>query len=88
MPWLFQIRTKKHVNNIAGMMTFLSHQEGRSKLCPSCQMCEENCQHVARCPEEGHTLAFKQSAKDMERWLKSNNTHPDIQNLLIRYLHW
>ncbi len=68
-------------------MIFLSQQDSRSKLCPSCQMCEETCQHIARCPEEGRTLAFEQSANDVESWLKSNNTHPDIQNLLLRYLH-
>jgi hypothetical protein len=84
---LFQIWAAKHVNNIAGTMTFLSHQDGRSKLCPSCQMCEETCQHVAQCPEEGRTLTFKQSSNNMERWLKSNNTHPDIQNLLLQKFH-
>jgi hypothetical protein len=67
-------------------MTFLSHQDSRCKLCPSYQMCEETCQHITRCPEEGRNLAFKQSANNMERWLRSNNTHPDIQNLLLRYL--
>ncbi len=84
---VFQIWATKHVNNIAGTMMFLSHQDGRSKLCPSCQMCEETYQHIARCPEYGPTLAFEQSANNMERWLKSNNTHPDIQNLLLRFLH-
>jgi hypothetical protein len=73
---LFQIWAAKHVNNIAGMMAFLSHQDGRSKLCLS----------VAQCPEEGCTLALEQSAKKMERWLKSNNTHLDIHNLLLWYL--
>jgi hypothetical protein len=86
LPQLFQIWAAKHINNIAGTMTFLSHQDGRSKLCPSCQMCEETCQHIARCPEKGRTLAFEQSANNMERRLKSRNTHPDIQNLLLRYL--
>jgi hypothetical protein len=87
MSRLFQIWAAKHINNIAGRMMFLSHQDSRSKLCPSCQMCEETCQHVAQCPEEGRTLAFEQSANDMERWLKSNNTHLDIQNLLVQYLY-
>jgi hypothetical protein len=68
-------------------MTFLSHQDSRSKLCPSCQLCEETCQHIAQCPEEGHTLAFEQPANDMKRWLKSSNTHPFTRNLLLWYLH-
>jgi hypothetical protein len=86
LPWLFQIWAAKHTNNIAGTMTFLSHQYGRCKLCPSCQRCEETCQHVARCPEVGRTLAFKQSTNDIERWLGSNNTHLDMQHLLLWYL--
>jgi hypothetical protein len=50
-------------------------------------MCEETCQHVARCPEVGRTLAFKQSTNDIERWLGSNTTHLDMQHLLLWYLH-
>jgi hypothetical protein len=87
LPRLFQTWAANHVNKIAGTMMFLSHQDGMSKLCPSCQMCKKTCQHVAQCPEEGRTLAFKQSANNMERWIKSNNIHPDIQNLLSPYLH-
>jgi hypothetical protein len=53
LPWLFQIWATKQVNNIASTMTFLSHQDGRSKLCPSYQLCKETRQHIIRCPEEG-----------------------------------
>jgi hypothetical protein len=67
-------------------MMFLSHQDGRCKLCPSCQTCEETCQHVACCPDLGRTLAFKQSTNNFEQWLGSNNTHPDMQHLLLWYL--
>jgi len=31
-------------------------------------------------------LAFKQSAQMMELWLEKNNTHPDLQSLLLWYL--
>jgi hypothetical protein len=85
-PQLFQLWATKHVNNIAGMMTFLSHQDGRCKLCPSCQTCEETCQHVAQCTEVGRMLAFKQSSRKVERWLDNNNTQPDMQHLLLQYL--
>ncbi len=42
--------------------------------------------HVARCPEEVRTFAFEQSAQMMEQWLEKNNTHPDLQTLLLWYL--
>jgi hypothetical protein len=73
---LFQMWAAKHVNNIAGTMNFLSHQDGRCKLCLSCQMYEETYQHVAQYPEEERTLAFEQSANNMERWLKIQQHTP------------
>jgi hypothetical protein len=36
VPRLFQVWASKHVLRIAGTMKFLSHQDGRSPLCPSC----------------------------------------------------
>ncbi len=85
MPRLFQLWAAKHVNNIAGMMTFLSHQDGSCKLCPSCQTCEEICQHGAQCTEVGRMLAFEHSSSKVERWLDNNNTQPDMQHLLLWY---
>jgi hypothetical protein len=83
LPWSFQLWAAKHVNNIAGTMTFLSHQDGRCKLCLSCQTCEKTCQHVAQCTEVGCMMAFKQSSSKVERWLNNNNTQPDMQHLLL-----
>jgi hypothetical protein len=84
---LFQIWAAKHVLGIAGTMKFLSHQDDRSPLHPSCLCCEESCSHVAQCPKIGKAQAFKQSAQAMELWLKKNTTHPDLQLLLLWYLH-
>jgi hypothetical protein len=86
LPRLFQLWAAKHVNNIAGMKTFLSHQDGRCKLCSSCQTCEETCHHVAQCTEAGCMLAFEQSSSEVERWLDNNNTQPDMQHLLLQHL--
>jgi hypothetical protein len=86
LPRLFQIWVAKHVHNISGRMRFLSHQDGRSKLCPSCQRYKETCQHMAQCPDSGRTLAFDQSTTNVAMWLQCINTHPDIQQLLLQYL--
>ncbi len=56
-------------------------------MCPSCNNCVESCSHVRQCQEVGRTLAFERSAQMMEQWLKKNNTHPDVQSLLLWYLH-
>jgi hypothetical protein len=86
LPWLFQLWAAKHVNRtIAGMMSFLSHQDGRCDCCPSCKTCIETCQHIARCPEAGRALAFAQSMDKLELWFSANKTHPDMQSLLLRY---
>ena len=67
-------------------MSFLSYQDGRCVLCPSCGIATETCRHIARCPETGRTAAFRQSTSDLEVWLGSNNTHPDMQALILEYM--
>jgi hypothetical protein len=46
LPRLFQVWAAKHVLGIAGTMHFLSHQDMRSPICPSCQECSESCKHI------------------------------------------
>ncbi len=86
LPRLFQVWAAKHVHNIVGTTKFLSYQDSQCKLCPSCQKCKETCHHVARCPEKGRAMAFDQSTHKVKRWLDSNNTHPDLRQLLLQYL--
>jgi hypothetical protein len=86
LPRLFQVWAAKHVLGIAGTIKFLAHQDDRSPMCPSCNNCVESCSDVGRCQEVGRTLAFEQSAQMMEQWLEKNNTHPDVQSLLLWYL--
>jgi hypothetical protein len=85
LPRLFQLWAAKHVNRIAGTMSFLSHQDGRCDRCPSCETCVETCPHVARCPEAGRASAFAQSTDELELWLDANTTHPDLRSLLLGY---
>jgi hypothetical protein len=86
LPRLFQLWASKHVLNIAGTMKFLSHQDGRSTLCPSCHECDETCKHIARCPEAGRTGVFLETSNDVKKWMDSHGTHPDIARLLLQYL--
>jgi hypothetical protein len=67
-------------------MKFLVHKDDRSPLCPSCQECHETCKHVARCPKVRHAAAFEQSTQGVEQWLERQNTQPDLQSILLRYL--
>ncbi len=82
---LFQVWASKHVLGIAGTMKFLSHQDNRESLCPSCLSCEETCIHIALCPEIGGTKAFQQSVAGVTSWMAENATHPDVKAIITAY---
>jgi hypothetical protein len=86
LPCLFQLWASKHVLGVAGTMKFLSYQDSRSPLCPSCGICNESCLHVAGCTEEGRTDAFVQSTQVVEQWLTDNDTPPDLAHLRKHYM--
>jgi hypothetical protein len=67
-------------------MTFLSYQDNRSPICPSCQACNEICKHVAHCPEDGRATTFVQSTQEVKRWMTAQHTHSNLTHLLVRYL--
>ncbi len=66
-------------------MKFLAHQDGREPTCLSCQLCEETCAHIARCPEAGHTEALSQSVVELTRWMREKETHPDLVSIISEY---
>ncbi len=82
---LFQLWASKHVLGIAGTMKFLSHQDGRSPICPSFHKCNQTCKHLACCPEAGRAAVFLQSTNKAEKWMDGTGTHPDVKLLLLRY---
>jgi hypothetical protein len=87
LPHLFQIWAANQVLGVTGTMKFLSHQDGRSPVCPSCQECIETCTHIARCSETGRSAAFHQSTEEVKQWFSEEKTHPDLQSLLLLYIH-
>jgi hypothetical protein len=82
---LFQVWASKHVLGIAGTMKFLSHEDGRKPICPSCLTCEETCSHIARCLEAGRTAAFQQSVSGITSWMADNATIPDVKAVVTAY---
>ncbi len=49
-------------------------------------MVDASHEHIAWCPKEGHASAFVQSTQDVKQRLSDNNTHMDVQQLLLQYL--
>jgi hypothetical protein len=86
LPRLFQTWAAKHVLRIVGTIKFLAHQDGRSPLCPSCQECSKTCTHIACCPKIRRAAAFAQSTQGVEQWLEQQNTHSNLQSLILKYL--
>jgi hypothetical protein len=82
---LFQVWALKHVLGIAGTMKFLSHQDGREPVCPSCLACEKTCSHIAQCPEAGCMAALQQSVSGVTSWMANNATHPDVKAAVTAY---
>ncbi len=66
LPRLFQIWAAKQVLGVTGMMKLLSHQDGRSPVCPSYQECIETCTHIAWCSETRRRAAFHQPTEEVE----------------------
>jgi hypothetical protein len=85
VPCLFQVWASKHVLGIAGTMKFFAHQDGQESTCPSCQLCEETCTHILHCPEVGRMEAFLQLVKELSRWMKENEMHPDLISVILKY---
>jgi hypothetical protein len=85
VPRLFQVWASKHVLGIAGMMKFLAHQDGQESTCPSCQACKETCAHIVHCPEAGRTEAFLLLVAELSKWMRENETHPDLVLVILEY---
>jgi hypothetical protein len=80
---LFQLWASKHVLGVAGTMKFLSHQDDRSPLCPSCGACNESCRHVHVAQRwDEHTLLFNPH----ERWSNGWKSTIHLQTWHISYL--
>jgi hypothetical protein len=86
IPKMFQIWAAKQVLDIAGTMKFLSYQDKRSPLCPSCKRCVEDCGHILICPESGRTEAFTESVEYLDHWMRDNHTHRGLARLLREYI--
>jgi hypothetical protein len=55
------------------------------KMCPSCGVCVEDCQHVLMCEEVGRVELLNQSIDLVDTWLLEHGTEEKLRKYLVRY---
>ena len=85
VPRMFQVWACKQVWGIAGTNKEQSRWSDVSPLCPSCRQAPETCSHVLHCPHEGRVEALHTTIALMDKWMKQNNTDPDLRDCIYEY---
>jgi hypothetical protein len=53
--------------------------------CPSCMQVPETCCHILHCPHDGRVKALHTTISLLDRWMKQNNTNPDLRECIYEY---
>merc|ERR1712155_365635 len=54
--------------------------------CPNCKRLGEMAERINRCPDPGRTRHFLVSVDRVKQWLITHNTHPQLVEIIPRYL--
>ena len=90
LPRMFQIWAAKQVTGIAGTNLRLHICSRRKpkphcKLCPSCRVRTEDCDHILTCEESSRVDCLLKSAERLDKWLGEQNTEPRLRVALVKY---
>ena len=90
VPRLFQLWAAKQVTGIAGTNLRLHICSRRKpnphcKLCPSCGIKTEDCEHVLTCEESNRVDCLLKSIDMIDKWLEENGTEPRLRMALVRF---
>jgi hypothetical protein len=70
-PQMFRTWITKQVAHFNGTKRQLFCWDKSVKnVCPSCQCVDESTAHITRCPAEGCQAIFKESVKELRKWLQ------------------
>ena len=87
MPALFQLWTSKHVHHFCGVgKNMLRWGFWDHSRCPCCQTTVETTSHLLVCPSEKMLASWEKSVTNLESWLNSVETHPDITHCIVSTL--
>jgi len=74
----------KFVSGFCGVATKMkSWGYWDSPICPLCKQVNENTSHMICCPDVRSRDRCKKCANKLFKWLKNNDTQPDLVHLLI-----
>ena len=54
--------------------------------CPNCNRLEEDAAHLMVCPSVERTTLFAKQVDELEEWMKTHYTHPELQKAVRIYL--
>ena len=87
MPALFQLWASKHVHHFCGVgKNMLRWQFWDNSRCPCCQAPVETTSHLLICPSDKMLMSWNKSVSNLESWLTSVDTHPDITLCIVSSL--
>jgi hypothetical protein len=76
----------KHLCGMCGVGKFMKHWKKRAdSACPRCGKFED-APHVWICHDQGADGIWDKALKELESWLKSVQTSPDLQYLILNHL--
>jgi hypothetical protein len=85
---MFWMWITKHVAHFNGSFRQLSRWD---KLvinwCPNCGYHNETTPHINRCPDAGRRQVMKESVKELDKWLKREQTDRDLHMLICKYIN-
>ena len=87
-PRMYRIFYTKHVTGCCAVRHF-EHEITKGQTpsnCPCCSEPDETTYHVLLCENPTRKKLYFQSVDKLESWLEKHDTHPELANMLVKYL--
>ena len=87
-PRMYRVFYTKHVTGCCAVRHF-EHEITKGQTpsnCPCCSEPDETTYHVLLCENPSRKKLFFQSVDKLESWLEKHDTHPELAEMLIKYL--
>ena len=55
--------------------------------CPNCNMLQEDAAHLMVCPSVERTTLFKKKVEELDEWMRTHHTNPELRKSIRIYLN-